>query len=79
MVAATAQPRCDACHDELEQKVDLDDLEPFPGRKNLIAKGRGFPPISPAARFPTWSGFVERIGRNCDFFVLISPSPFCGA
>ena len=30
MVAATAQPRCDACHDELEQKVDLKDLEPFP-------------------------------------------------
>ena len=33
MVAATAQPRCDACHDELEQKVDLKDLEPFP-KKN---------------------------------------------
>ena len=33
MVAATAQPRCDACHDELEQKVDLKDLEPFPKKK----------------------------------------------
>ena len=33
MVAATAQPRCDACHDELEQKVDLKDLEPFPKKR----------------------------------------------
>lgn len=33
MVAATAQPRCDACHDELEQKVDLKDLEPFPKKE----------------------------------------------
>ena len=30
LVAATAQPRCDACHDELEQKVDLKALDPFP-------------------------------------------------
>lgn len=33
MVAATAQPRCDACHDELEQKVDLKDIEPFPRKR----------------------------------------------
>lgn len=30
LVAATAQPRCDACHDDLEQKVDVKTLDPFP-------------------------------------------------
>ena len=35
LVATTAQPRCDACHDELEQKVNVETLDSFPRKREI--------------------------------------------